>query len=456
MYGLKSSGRKIRTGAARAMALVPFSCPLKSTTRQPRTLSAKWSAVRARATFLAAPNATTSNLLTKAASICAVAVIMSGLLAVPSGAAGSSLVYSYTALELPYIWTGGDLTVPSIGNNIRYQAVYDKDTYPLVIEGRNRTDDVLIPYSTMWNNQAWVDNSASRYKPATYSGTLYYPWAVTTNFFNGTSFTGKYVSAAMFTPSDAIPMVGGRTYAVEVMGHRPWVGIGSVGIADTALNVVFANQMDTIGNGLSQDGLWVSLEYVTGRQYPVPSPETRYELQMYVTPEEDGFLQLAVQADFVPSNPANMTVPYAMVVYPFEVINVYEAQEPTIADVLDKLDGIDITIKEGFESVNNKLDEVGDKIVGSVDRLGDRLEDMPYTRPSEPATSERAAVAAAISENAAAIDTFVDNIDVGEISSAMASSNELITDFFSGAPAIVFVILGFLMVLLVLRKVIGR
>ena len=65
-------------------------------------------------------------------------------------------------------------------------------------------------------------------------------------------------------------------------------------------------------------------------------------------------------------------------------------------------------------------------------------------------------VAAAISENAAVVQSFADGINVTEVVSMMEGMREFMDAPFGGAPGIVMVVLLFVMVFIVLRKVLGR
>jgi len=74
----------------------------------------------------------------------------------------------------------------------------------------------------------------------------------------------------------------------------------------------------------------------------------------------------------------------------------------------------------------------------------------------EPDTQALNEVAAAISENAQVIQDYVDSIDVAEIRGIMDDMSEYVNAPLAGAPTIVIVVLGFVMIMMVVRKVIGR
>jgi len=96
---------------------------------------------------------------------------------------------------------------------------------------------------------------------------------------------------------------------------------------------------------------------------------------------------------------------------------------------------------------------LGTGYFGSVKALAAEATTIPNP---ELDTSALNAIAAAISSNAAVIQDYVDTIDVSEVKGMMDNMSEFVNAPFAAAPAIVFVVLGFVMIMMVVRKVIGR
>lgn len=82
--------------------------------------------------------------------------------------------------------------------------------------------------------------------------------------------------------------------------------------------------------------------------------------------------------------------------------------------------------------------------------------DVTTTAAFEADTSGFNKIAEVISSNAQVIHSFVDSIDVSEVSSLASDVNVLINSSMSGAPVIIVVVLIFFVVFFVMRKVIGR
>jgi len=93
-------------------------------------------------------------------------------------------------------------------------------------------------------------------------------------------------------------------------------------------------------------------------------------------------------------------------------------------------------------------------VLGNV--LKPEAAEVTTTAVFEADTSGLNAIAAAISEQAARIDEYVDTINVSDVNDTMGRMSAMMNAPFDGAPVIIFIALGFVLVVIVGKKVLAR